>query len=102
MPKQTDLITRLINGAVEAVYAGSTNIGYAVKQTNGQLETIGDITYPSPNGIAVAKGQTQWAHLVADTINELIDDGTYAKILGKWGVLAAAIPKAEVNPKVQE
>jgi polar amino acid transport system substrate-binding protein len=102
MPKQTDLITRLINGGVDAVYAGSTNIGYAVKQTNGQLETIGAITYPSPNGIAVSKGQTQWAQLVADTINALIADGSYAKILGNWGVASAAIPKAEVNPVVDE
>ncbi|TPM24812.1 ABC transporter substrate-binding protein [Mesorhizobium sp. B2-3-5] len=102
MPKQTDLITRLINGAVDAVYAGSTNIGYAVKQTNGQLETIGAITYPSPNGIAVAKGQTAWAQLVADTINGLIADGTYAKILAKWGIGSAAVAKAEVNPAVQE
>jgi polar amino acid transport system substrate-binding protein len=102
MPKQTDLITRLINGAVEAVYAGSTNIGYAVKQTNGQLQTIGEITYPSPNGIAIAKGQTAWAELVADTLNELIADGTYGQIMAKWGTTAAAITKAEVNPKVAE
>ncbi|SCB37942.1 ABC transporter substrate-binding protein [Rhizobium lusitanum] len=102
MPKQTDLVTRLINGAVDAVYAGSTNIGYAVKQTNGQLETIGAITYPSPNGIAVAKGQTAWAQLVADAINQLIADGTYQKILTKWGIVSAAVDKAEVNPKVSE
>jgi polar amino acid transport system substrate-binding protein len=102
MPKQTDLITRLINGAVDAVYAGSTNIGYAAKQTNGQLETIGAITYPSPNGIAISKGQTAWAQLVADTINELIADGTYARILAKWGIGSAALAKAEVNPVVEE
>ncbi|SIR38499.1 amino acid ABC transporter substrate-binding protein, PAAT family [Rhizobium sp. RU35A] len=102
MPKQTDLITRLINGAVHAVYAGSTNIGYAVKQTNGQLETIGKITNPSPNGIAVSKGQTEWAKLVADTINGLIADGTYGQIMAKWGIQSAALEKAEVNPKVEE
>ncbi|MFI3904499.1 ABC transporter substrate-binding protein [Ochrobactrum sp. S1502_03] len=102
MPKQTDLITRLINGAVDSIYAGSTNIGYAVKQTNGQLETIGEITYPSPNGIAVAKGQTEWAGLVADTLNVLIKDGTYGQVMEKWGIQAAALEKAEVNPKVDE
>ncbi len=102
MPKQTDLITRLINGAVDAVYAGSTNIGYAAQQTRGQIVTIGEITYPSPNGIAVAKGETAWAQLVADTVNALIADGHYAKILEKWGISSAAIARAEVNPKVAE
>lgn len=100
LPKQTDLITRLINGGVDAVYAGATNIGYAVKQTDGQLQTIGPISDPSPNGIAVAKGQTQWAQLIADTLNEMIEDGTYAKILDTWGIPSAAIPKAEVDPTV--
>lgn len=102
MPKQTDLITRLINGGVEAVYAGSTNIGYAVKQTGDKLQTIGEITYPSPNGIAVAKGQTAWATLIADTINELITDGTYKQIMMKWGLSSASVQKAEVNPSVEE
>lgn len=102
LPKQTDLITRLINGGVDAVYAGATNIGYAAKQTNGQLQTIGTISAPSPNGIAVAKGQTKWAQLIADTLNELIADGTYSKILDTWGIPSAAIQKAEVDPAVTD
>jgi len=102
MAKQTDLITRLINGAIDAVYNGSTNIGYAVKQTNGQLQTIGEITSPSPNGIAIAKNDLKWATLIAKVVNKLIDDGTYARILEKWGVQSAAVKQAEVNPAVDE
>lgn len=102
MPKQTDLITRLVNGAVDGVYAGSTNIGYATTQTNGQLQTIGAITDPTPNGIAVAKGQEAWAGLVADAVDKLIQNGTYGKILAKWGVEDAAVAKAEINPHVDE
>ena len=102
MAKQTDLITRLINGAIDAAFNGSTNIGYAVKQTNGQLQTIGEITSPSPNGIAVAKSDIKWAELVAKAVNELIADGTYGRILSKWGVQSAAVKQAEVNPSVDE
>lgn len=102
LSKQTDIITRLVNGAVDATLNGSTNIGYAVKQTDGKLQTLGGISEPSPNGIAVAKGDTEWATLVADTLNKLIKDGTYAKILSAWGSDNAAVSKAEVNPVVPE
>lgn len=102
LSKQTDIITRLVNGAVDATLNGSTNIGYAVKQTDGKLQTLGAISQPSPNGIAVAKGNTELAALIADTLNKLIADGTYARILSAWGSDSAAVAKAEVNPAVPE
>lgn len=100
--KQTDIITRLVNGAVDASYAGSTSLEYAVKQTTGKLQTLGGITQPSPNGIAVAKGNTKWASVVAEALNKLIADGDYKKILATWGATSGAVPNAEVNPKVSE
>ncbi|WP_027061079.1 ABC transporter substrate-binding protein [Mesorhizobium loti] len=102
LSKQTDIITRLVNGAVDATMNGSTNIGYAVKQTEGKLQTLGGISEPSPNGIAIAKGNTEWATLIADTLNKLIADGTYARVLSAWGSDSAAVAKAEVNPVVPE
>lgn len=100
--KQTDIITRLISGTIDATLNGSTNIGYAVKQTNGKLQTLGGITAPSPNGIAIKKGDTAWADLVAAALNKLIANGDYAKILDKWGSQSAAVTKAEVDPAVTE
>lgn len=100
--KQTDIITRLISGTIDATLNGSTNIGYAVKQTNGTLQTLGPITAPSPNGIAVAKGDTAWAQLVADAMNRMIADGDYGRILAKWGSDSAAVTRAEVDPDVPD
>ncbi|NUR68865.1 MAG: ABC transporter substrate-binding protein, partial [Streptomyces sp.] len=31
-------------------------------------------------------------------VNKLIEDGTYAKILKKWGTSGSAITKSEISP----
>ncbi|WP_125609659.1 ABC transporter substrate-binding protein [Specibacter cremeus] len=100
LKNQTDVTTRLVNGSVDAMPAGSITIAYAVTQTTGQLEAFGDVYQASPVGIAVAKDNLPLTELVAKTMNKLIDNGDYKKILDEWGVGSVAIAKAEVNPDV--
>jgi polar amino acid transport system substrate-binding protein len=78
--------------------ADSPVTAYAVKQTNGQLELLGDIYEAAPYGYVLPKDQTDFAQAVADAVKELVDDGTYKKILTKWGVDAGAITNPQVNP----
>ncbi|MET3920249.1 transporter substrate-binding domain-containing protein, partial [Arthrobacter sp. UYEF20] len=40
---QTDVTTRLVNGSIDAMAADSPIIGYALTQTGGQLEKLGDV-----------------------------------------------------------
>lgn len=35
---------------------------------------------------------------LADALNAAIADGSYAKVLQKWGLSAEAVPKSLVNP----
>ncbi|MBG0738060.1 ABC transporter substrate-binding protein [Paeniglutamicibacter antarcticus] len=100
LQNQTDVTTRLVNGNVDAMPAGSITIAYAITQTKGQLETLGDAYDASPVGIAVAKNDLPFTDLVAKAMNKLIENGDYKKILDEWGVGNVAIPKAEVNPDV--
>jgi polar amino acid transport system substrate-binding protein len=37
------------------------------------------------NGITIAKADTELTQLIADTLNVLIEDGTYKAILDAWG-----------------
>jgi polar amino acid transport system substrate-binding protein len=73
-------------------------VAYAVKQTNGQLELLGDIYDAALNGFVVKKDQTEFAQAVADAVKALIADGTYKQILTKWGVEAGAIENPAANP----
>ena len=75
-------------------------MAYAVKQTNGQLELLGDIYDSAPYGYVIAKDQTEFAQAVADAVKALIDDGSYQKVLVKWGIEGGAIDNPTVNPTV--
>lgn len=97
---QTDLNTRLVNGALDAMSADSPVTSYAIQQTNGALEKVGDTTEMAPEGIAVAKSDTALADLIQKVMTKLISDGTYKKILDTWNNADGAVSKSEVNPSV--
>lgn len=98
LKNQTDVTTRVINGGIDAMFADSPTTGYAISQTEGKLETVGEVTDSAPEGIAVAKDDAAFATLISGAVNELIADGSYQKILETWGVDDGAIKKSEVNP----
>jgi polar amino acid transport system substrate-binding protein len=95
---QDQATAAVVSGKDDAFLADSPVIAYAVKQTNGQLELLGDIYDAAPYGYVIKKDQTEFAQAVADAVQALIGDGTYKTILDKWGVQAGAIDNPAVNP----
>jgi polar amino acid transport system substrate-binding protein len=95
---QSDATAATVSGKDEAVLADSPVMAYAVKQTNGQLELLGKVYDAAPYGYVVKKDQTDFAQAIAQAVKDLIDDGSYAKVLKKWGVDAGAITDPTVNP----
>ena len=95
---QTDVTTNVVTGKADVFYADSPVAGYAISQTDGQLEALGDVEGVAKQGIAVKKGNTQLAEAVQKAVQKLMDDGTYMKILKHWGVESGALDKAEINP----
>ena len=103
---QNEAITRVVAGGADATVTGSSTIGYAVSQSNGRLETmkapVGEFSQRGSNGIAVAKADMELTQLIADTVNQLIADGTYQALFDHWGVGMEVVKKAEVNPVVKD
>ena len=96
--RQDQATASVVSGKDDATLADSPVMAYAVKQTNGQLELLGD---PYDNyfyGSVVKQDQAEFAQAVADAVKALIADGTYKTILEKWGVEAGAIDNSAVNP----
>jgi polar amino acid transport system substrate-binding protein len=56
---------------------------------------------PGPTGMYAQKGGPV-AQKFADAVNAMIKDGTYAKILDKWGVGEIGVKSVELNPPVKE
>jgi polar amino acid transport system substrate-binding protein len=97
---QDEATAAVVSGKDVAGLADSPVEAYAVSQTKGQLELLGDIYDSAPYGYVVAKDQTDFADAIAKALQSLIDDGTYKKVLSKWGVEAGAIDNPTVNPPV--
>jgi polar amino acid transport system substrate-binding protein len=88
----------VVTGKDDAMLADSAVVAYAVKQSGGQLEALGDIYEAAPYGYVVKKDQTDFAQALADSLKALISDGSYKTILDKWGVAAGGIDNPAVNP----
>ncbi|MEW2358808.1 ABC transporter substrate-binding protein [Spirillospora sp. NPDC029432] len=95
---QDQATAAIVSGKDDAGLADSPIIAYAVKQTNGQLELLGDIYEAAPYGFVVKKEETQLAQAISEATKALQQDGTYKKILEKWNVQAGAINDSAVNP----
>lgn len=95
---QTDAATNVVTGKADVFYADSPVAGYAISQTDGQLQALGKDEGSVKQGIAIAKNDDQTTKAVQKAVQKLMDDGTYMKILKHWGVQSGALDKAEINP----
>jgi polar amino acid transport system substrate-binding protein len=86
------------SGKADAMLADSPVVAYAVKQSGGKIEAVGDIYDAAPYGYVVPKDQTGLADAIVAALKSLNADGDYQKVLTEWGVEAGAITDFAVNP----
>ncbi|MEH1099374.1 ABC transporter substrate-binding protein [Micromonospora sp. CPCC 205561] len=95
---QSDATAAVVSGKDDAMLADSPVGAYAVKQSNGQLELLGDIYESAPYGYAVKKDQAAFAEVLKEAVAAVIADGSYQTALKKWGVEGGAITTPALNP----
>ncbi|MFE4470905.1 ABC transporter substrate-binding protein [Leifsonia sp. NPDC056824] len=93
---QDDATNAVILGKADALSADSPVTLYAVSKSSGKLQAAGKTFDVAPYGIPVAKNSAL-TPVLQKTIQALIDDGTYKKILDKWGVADGSVTKADIN-----
>jgi polar amino acid transport system substrate-binding protein len=82
----------------DAMLADSPVAAYAVKQTGGTLELLGDVYDSAPYGYVLPKTETGFATAITEALTALKTEGTYEQVLKKWGVESGAIDSFAVNP----
>ncbi len=97
---QDKVTAAVVSGKNDANLADSPVAGYAASQTNGQLETLGEVYDSAPYGYVVPKDQTELAQALAGAVQQLIDDGSYEEVLTNWGVESGGISESVVDPQV--
>jgi len=93
---QDDATNAVILGKAAALSADSPVTSYAIAKSDGKLQSAGKAFDVASYGLPVAKG-SPLTPVLQKTVQALIDDGAYKKILDKWGVGDGAVTTAEIN-----
>lgn len=101
-PSQQDTVQAVITGRADAYIDDSTTAGYYSQVSNGRLVPTGEIFNVKPIGHIIAKGDTATANMLAAVVQKLMDDGTYAALLKKYGMSNSAIAKPVIYTDVSQ
>ncbi|HEX6760347.1 MAG TPA: ABC transporter substrate-binding protein [Propionibacteriaceae bacterium] len=95
---QAQATSAVVTGKADAMLADSPIVAYAVKQSGGKLEPLGDIYDAAPYGYVLPKGETEFGEAIVEALKQLEQEGAYKAALEKWGVDQGAISDFAVNP----
>jgi polar amino acid transport system substrate-binding protein len=95
-PDQNGVNLALSSGRVQVAMADSPVAAYQVKLSRGQFKLMGKPYGTAPYGIAIPKN-SGLAKPILTAVKTLIRNGTYMKILKKWGIQAGAIKNPKIN-----
>ncbi|MDT9686231.1 ABC transporter substrate-binding protein [Streptomyces sp. TRM76323] len=97
----SDVHLALQSGRID-LYLGPHPTAAHHAATTGKTEVVG--TYSGAGDTlqgliaATTKKDSGLAEPLADALDEIIDNGTYGKVLERWGLADEAVTKSEVNP----
>jgi polar amino acid transport system substrate-binding protein len=94
-----DALQQVKIGRAVAIVEDSPVASYNAKTSGGgaDFEVVGEITDVGSYGIAVPSDNTKLRDALQAALKAIIADGTYDKILEKWGVSNGALKTATIN-----
>jgi polar amino acid transport system substrate-binding protein len=96
-PTQSAANLALSSGRADVSMADSPVAAYQVKQSHGTFKLVGTPYGTAPYGIAVPLKAGAMDKAVQAALKDLISNGTYTKILTKWGIQSGAITTPMIN-----
>ena len=97
LPGTNDIVLALQSGRAEVAMIDTSAGSYIAQQHQGIFEVPGTSYAPRPYGLVLPKGSDELTKALQATVQALIDEGTYGKILAKWGQEAGAIKQSTIN-----
>ncbi|SAL65060.1 ABC transporter substrate-binding protein [Caballeronia humi] len=93
----SDARMQLRQGRLDAAVQGGETLPYQNKIDQNAYVSIGAPFMAQYTGIGMAKGNTTLNAAVTKAFEQMIADGTYQKILAKWGLQEQGVQKAVIN-----
>jgi polar amino acid transport system substrate-binding protein len=95
-PGQNPVTLAVASGRAELGMADSPVVAYQIKVNGNQFKLIGESYGFAPYGIAIPKNSGLQGPML-ESVKKLMKDGTYIKILERWGIQSGAISESEVK-----
>lgn len=86
LQNETDVVQLLANNRVVATFQDSPVTDYYIKQNPSQFDVGGSVANAGLEGIVVRKGDTSMFNAVQAAFKAIKADGTYHKLILKWGL----------------
>jgi len=95
-PEAKDIVQAVLADRVDARLDDATSSGYYEVTSGGKLVVVEGLYDVSPLGLAVPKGDKETAEMMRAVLQALIEDGTYKKVMAKYGLTSAMIDEAYI------
>lgn len=95
--KDTDALLALSAGQVDSYFADSPTAGYYTVQHPEQFELSGVTVEVVPEGISVPFSKKGLSAAVMTALKSMMEDGTYASILDKYGLKSYGVDESTVT-----
>lgn len=95
--KDSDALLALTSGTVDSYFADSPVAGYYVVNQPDQFELSGVTVEEAIEGISVTRDHDKLGNAIVDALKAMITDGTYAEILGRYGLEDGGITADQVE-----
>ncbi|MDT3398930.1 ABC transporter substrate-binding protein [Streptomyces sp. B1866] len=99
--RQPDYYLALQSGRLDAYFGPNPSAAYHVA-TAGQTEIVGTFSGGGEQVqgkiAAITRKGSGLVDAYAAALDHIIQDGSYAKVLKRWGLSSEAVPKSEINP----
>nr|MDA8396924.1 transporter substrate-binding domain-containing protein [Actinomycetota bacterium] len=96
---ENENLLALTSGRAQVSTAGSQIIPYLVQQSNGALKSVGTPYSMAPLGIEFPQSApAALLQAFQGALNKMVADGTYGRIMAKWGQQANLLTQAQILP----
>jgi polar amino acid transport system substrate-binding protein len=96
-PGTSKIVLALQNGRADVAMIDTSAAAYIAEQNQGKFDVPGASYAPRRYGVVLPKGSDELAAVLQEALQSIIDDGTYTKILEKWGQQTGAIDTVTIN-----
>ncbi|WP_258596797.1 ABC transporter substrate-binding protein [Mesorhizobium sp. AR07] len=97
LPGTSKIVLALQSNRADVAMIDTAAGAHIAQQHKGEFEVPGTSYAPRPYGLVLPKGSDELAKAMQGALQALIDEGTYGKILAKWGQEVGAVSKATIN-----